>query len=51
MSPCYISQALTRRVKELAARYETPLLQMAERVANLEAKVETHLKKMALLNK
>jgi type I restriction enzyme M protein len=28
-----ISQALTQRVKELAERYETPLPQMASRVA------------------
>jgi type I restriction enzyme M protein len=33
-----ISQALTQRVKELAARYETPLPQMGRRVADLETK-------------
>jgi len=31
-----ISQALTRRVKELAERYETPMPQMVSRVAELE---------------
>ena len=41
-----VSQALTRRVKELAERYETPLPQMAERVAELEAKVNLHLERM-----
>jgi len=41
-----ISQALTRRVKELAERYETPLPQMASRVAELEAKVNCHLERM-----
>jgi type I restriction enzyme M protein len=44
-----ISQALTRRVKELAERYETPLPRMAGRVAELEAKVGGHLKKMGFL--
>ncbi len=41
-----ISQALTRRVKELAERYETPLPRMAGRVAELEAKVNRHLERM-----
>jgi type I restriction enzyme M protein len=41
-----ISQALTQRVKELAERYETPLPQMASRVAALEAKVDCHLERM-----
>lgn len=41
-----ISQLLTRRVKELAERYETPLPQLTERVADLEAKVAGHLAKM-----
>ncbi len=41
-----ISQALTQRVKELAERYETPLPQMACRVAELEAKVNRHLERM-----
>jgi type I restriction enzyme M protein len=41
-----ISQALTQRVKELAERYETPLPQMASRVAELEAKVNCHLERM-----
>src|SRR2546427_6721146 len=33
-----VSQQLTQRVKELAERYQTPLPQMASRVAELEAK-------------
>lgn len=41
-----ISQALTRRIKQLAERYETPLPQISQNVAELEAKVTTHLEKM-----
>ena len=41
-----VSQALTRRVKELAERYATPLPQLAVQVAELEAKVGGHLQKM-----
>lgn len=41
-----ISQALTQRVKELDERYETPLPRMVSHVAELEAKVNHHLKKM-----
>ena len=41
-----VSQQLTQRVKELAERYETPLPQMVNRVAELEAKVNHHLEKM-----
>jgi type I restriction enzyme M protein len=41
-----VSQALTQRVKELAERYETPLSEMTNRVAELEAKVDGHLEKM-----
>ena len=41
-----ISQALTRRVKELAERYETPLPPMVGHVAELEAKVNNHLERM-----
>jgi type I restriction enzyme M protein len=41
-----ISQALTQRVKELAERYETPLPQMIDEVAALEAKVNRHLERM-----
>ncbi len=35
-----ISQSLTQRVKELAERYETPLPQLSDRVADLEEKGE-----------
>ncbi len=41
-----ISQSLTQRVKELAERYETPMPQMTDRVAELEAKVNQHLERM-----
>jgi type I restriction enzyme M protein len=41
-----ISQALTQRLKELAERYKTPLPQMVVRVADLERKVNQHLKRM-----
>ena len=41
-----ISQTLTRRVKELAERYETPLPLAVSQVADLERKVKDHLEKM-----
>jgi type I restriction enzyme M protein len=41
-----VSQALTRRVKELAERYDAPLPRLAANVADLEAKVAGHLEKM-----
>ncbi len=41
-----ISQALTRRVKELADRYENPLPQQVGKVADLEQIVNRHLEKM-----
>lgn len=41
-----ISQALTRRVKELAERYETPLPKLEENVAILHDKVAAHLRRM-----
>jgi len=41
-----VSQGLTQRVKELAERYATPLSQMIDRVAELEAKVKDHLETM-----
>jgi type I restriction enzyme M protein len=41
-----VSQQLTRRVKELAERYEAPLPQMSERVYLLQAKVDAHLQRM-----
>ncbi|MGQ0605179.1 MAG: type I restriction-modification system subunit M [Anaerolineales bacterium] len=41
-----VSQTLTQRVKELAERYETPLPQMQDRVAELEAKANGHLQRM-----
>jgi type I restriction enzyme M protein len=44
-----VNQQLTRRVKELAERYETTLPQMVSRVAELDAKVKGHLEKMGFL--
>jgi len=41
-----VSQQLTQRVKELAERYEIPMPQMVNLVAELEAKVNRHLNKM-----
>ncbi len=41
-----VSRQLTQRVKELAERYETPLSKMADRVDELEAKVNRHLDRM-----
>lgn len=39
-------QNLTRRVKELAERYATPLPQLESRVDELQSKVDAHLKRM-----
>ena len=41
-----VSQTLTRRVKELTERYESPLPELTSQVADLEMKVANHLKKM-----
>ncbi|MEO8034968.1 MAG: N-6 DNA methylase, partial [Acidobacteriota bacterium] len=41
-----VSQQLTRRVKELAERYESSLPQMVGRVADMEARVNRHLERM-----
>lgn len=42
----FISQQLTMRVRELAERYETPLPALMSHVAELETKVNYHLKKI-----
>jgi type I restriction enzyme M protein len=44
-----ISQRLTQRIKELAERYETPMPKQTADVAELEAKVNTHLAKMGFI--
>ena len=44
-----ISQALTRRVKELAERYDTPLPLLAGRVDELQTKVDAHLQRMGFV--
>jgi len=41
-----VSQALTKRVKELAERYEMPMSNMVSHVAGLDSKVNGHLEKM-----
>jgi len=41
-----ISQGLTRRVRELAERYEARLPLLVDRVAELQAKVDVHLERM-----
>ncbi len=41
-----ISQALTKRVKELAERYKTPLPKMVNKMTDLEQKVNGHLTRM-----
>ncbi len=41
-----ISQRLTQRIKELAERYETPLPQHTQAVADLEENVKAHLQAM-----
>jgi|APTNR8051073442_1049403.scaffolds.fasta_scaffold03016_9 type I restriction enzyme M protein len=44
-----ISQRLTQRIKELAERYETPLPKQTDDVADIEAKVNSHLQKMGFV--
>jgi len=44
-----ISQDLARRVKELAERYASPLPRLTAHVAELEAGVNGHLKKMGFV--
>ncbi|WP_206515210.1 hypothetical protein, partial [Xanthomonas arboricola] len=41
-----ISQGLTRRVRELAERYEARLPRPVDRVAELQARVDGHLERM-----
>lgn len=41
-----VSQQLTKRVKELAERYETPMPMLTDRVADLETKVNGQLERM-----
>ncbi len=41
-----ISQTLTRRVRELAKRYETAVPKLSERVTELQTKVNGHLQRM-----
>jgi type I restriction enzyme M protein len=41
-----VSQTLTERIRQLAERYETPLSQLTDRVDELSAKVDGHLKRM-----
>jgi type I restriction enzyme M protein len=41
-----VSHAITQRVKELAERYEIPVPKMVSGIAELEAKVNSHLAKM-----
>ena len=41
-----VSQALTQRVRELADRYASPLLEITKEVETLSARVDGHLKKM-----
>jgi type I restriction enzyme M protein len=40
------SQTLTKRVKELAERYDKPLLVLAEQADAMESKVRAHLERM-----
>jgi len=41
-----VSQTLTGRVRQLAERYATPLPQLTDRVVELSARVDEHLKRM-----
>ncbi|WAI02308.1 N-6 DNA methylase [Methanogenium organophilum] len=44
-----VSQKLTRRIKELADRYATPLPEITDEVEALSAKVDEHLKRMGFV--
>ena len=44
-----VSQTLTRRIRELAERYATPLPVLADEVEALSAKVGEHLKRMGVV--
>jgi len=44
-----ISQTLTRRVKELAERYDTPLPLLTGHVDELQTKVDAHLQRMGFV--
>jgi type I restriction enzyme M protein len=44
-----ISQRLTRRIKELAELYETPLPKQTKKVVDLENKVTAQLQKMGFV--
>ena len=41
-----VSQTLTGRIRQLAERYETPLPQLTDRVADLSTRVDEHLARM-----
>jgi type I restriction enzyme M protein len=43
-----VSQTLTRRIRELAERYESPLPLIVDEVAKLSAKFDEQLKKMVV---
>lgn len=44
-----ISHRLSNRIKDLAVRYEKPLMQIENQVENLTSKVEEHLKAMGMV--
>jgi len=44
-----VSQQLSARVRQLAERYEIPLPQLTDRVADLESKVNSHLERMGFV--
>ncbi|MDX9944472.1 MAG: N-6 DNA methylase, partial [Azonexus sp.] len=44
-----VSQTLTRRIRQLAERYSTPLPKLMEEVETLAARVDEHLKKMGFV--
>ena len=41
-----VSQTLTRRIRELAERYATPLPKLTEEVETLAGRVQEHLQRM-----
>jgi type I restriction enzyme M protein len=44
-----VSQALTRRIRELAERYSTPLTELTDEVSQLAGKVAQHLARIKTL--
>ncbi|MBU6163292.1 MAG: hypothetical protein KGO50_19440, partial [Myxococcales bacterium] len=44
-----VSQTLTRRIRDLAERYDTPLPALEDKLADLADRVDGHLAKMGVV--